>query len=68
MGNNPTYVKYTGTKELSCEKDADCYVMWANAGVTAATTPAEKEKRCCRHIGVVAEPTGTTTQIAAGNL
>ena len=57
MGNK--MVALTGTNSLKCSKDADCYVAFATAGVVAATTTAEKAKRCCYVYGVQKAPEGT---------
>ena len=67
MGNVFQYNTAT-TKTLSCEKDADCYVASSALSIAAATTTAEKAKRCCMHLGFRKYPAGTQAQITNGSL
>ena len=55
----PTKVTFGGTAntDLGCKADADCYK--ALGGIAAATTTADKAKRCCMYWEVVTAPSGT---------
>ena len=57
MGNK--FVALSNTNSLKCSTDADCYVAFATSGVAAATTAADKAKRCCYFYGIRNAPIGT---------
>ena len=49
-----------------CEKDADCWTVSTTPVMAAITTDLDKAKSCCMYFGVTAVPSGSTTEIAAG--
>ena len=62
-----TYVANTSSFSSQCTKDADCYAAVSSLSVAAATTDAEKKKRCCQYMGYTTAPDqGTAAQKALG--
>ena len=66
----PTAAELTGygvtgkdVPTFGCEKDADCYVAVAGNPMfaTAATTDADKAKRCCAYFGDIKLPAALKT-------
>ena len=56
------YQKNTSSSAVTCTKDADCYAastIYNDGAVSAATTTAEKAKRCCMYFGMTTIPSGT---------
>ena len=53
------FSKYTGHRAVPCEDDMDCYLpsLYASKFQYAATSPADKAKRCCMKVGLVKSPT-----------
>ena len=62
------FVDLSGTNSLKCSTDADCYVAFTTGGVAAATTGAEKAKRCCYYYGITDGPHGTNKYVGDANL
>ena len=55
-----TFQSNTATSfQVGCSKDADCYAASTTPYVVAATTTADKAKRCCMYFGYITAPTGT---------
>ena len=59
-------VKLTGTSLRACALDADCWTV--STFNVAVTTDAEKARTCCMYQGVTALASGTTDEIAAGDV
>ena len=59
----PTKVTFEGVAntDLGCAADADCYK--ALGGLAAATTDADKKKRCCMFWGVSTAPSGVNQSV-----
>ena len=56
------YQQNSSSSAVTCTKDADCYAastIYTNGAVSAATTTAEKAKRCCMYFAMTTEPSGT---------
>ena len=63
-----SYQANTSTLSVTCTKDADCYAASTIASVSAATTTAEKAKRCCMYLGMTTIPSGTSSEMSNGDL
>ena len=52
------FVKYTGPRGIACEDDLDCYLpsLYLKDFQFAATSPADKAKRCCMRVALVKSP------------
>ena len=61
-----TFSQNTSTYVTTCTTDADCYTAATTltaGNYAAATTDAEKAKRCCLSMGYTTEPTGTDLSV-----
>ena len=65
------YQQNSSSSAVTCTKDADCYAastIYSNGAVSAATTTAEKAKRCCMYFGMTTIPSGTSSEMSNGDL